>query len=156
LLVSSPEEIKIVKFPERDHEKYFAVFLVDTGTTSKTEGLVNTYLTNLKNNSYKKVIEDTLIPRNNQCIDSVLQGKTANFFNEVQNLSELQLEFFKEMIPFNFRPLWKYGIETHDFSLKLCGSGGGGFLLGFTTDLQKTEKYFAEHEKKLVPVFKNS
>ena len=34
------------------------------------------------------------------------------------------------------------GIEKKDYYLKLCGSGGGGFLIGLTTDLDKVQKLF--------------
>ena len=31
------------------------------------------------------------------------------------------------------------GIETNDYYLKLCGSAGGGYILGFTQDLDKAK-----------------
>jgi mevalonate kinase len=44
------------------------------------------------------------------------------------------------MIPLEFHDLWRKGIETNTYYLKLCGSGGGGFMLGFTEDYEATEK----------------
>ena len=44
------------------------------------------------------------------------------------------------MIPSEFHDLWRKGIETNTYYLKLCGSGGGGFMLGFTKDYEETEK----------------
>ncbi len=41
------------------------------------------------------------------------------------------------MIPETVKGIWKKGLETNMYYLKLCGSGGGGMLLGFTTDLEK-------------------
>ena len=36
------------------------------------------------------------------------------------------------MIPLSFQTLWQQGLDTALFSLKLCGAGGGGFILGCT------------------------
>ena len=32
--------------------------------------------------------------------------------------------------------LWQEGIDSNAYYLKLCGSGGGGFILGFTEDIE--------------------
>jgi mevalonate kinase len=39
------------------------------------------------------------------------------------------------MIPEQFHAIWQNGIDTNDYYLKLCGSGGG-YILGFTEDLE--------------------
>ena len=33
--------------------------------------------------------------------------------------------------------MWAKGIESNDYFLKLCGSGGGGYILGFSEDFEK-------------------
>ena len=48
------------------------------------------------------------------------------------------------MIPESFHQLWQKGIETNDYYLKLCGSGGGGFILGFTQDFEKALHWFTK------------
>ena len=54
------------------------------------------------------------------------------------------------MIPSEFHELWKKGIETNTYYLKLCGSGGGGFMLGFTKDYEATKKALKGHRLELV------
>ena len=45
------------------------------------------------------------------------------------------------MIPPAFREVWRTGIETGDYYLKLCGSGGwGGLYFGFHPRLRKGTK----------------
>jgi mevalonate kinase len=34
-----------------------------------------------------------------------------------------------------FHAIWQNGIDTNDYYLKLCGSGG--YILGFTEDLER-------------------
>jgi mevalonate kinase len=60
------------------------------------------------------------------------------------------LKNFHPMIPKNFHELWKKGIETNDYYLKLCGSGGGGFILGFTEDYQKAQESLKDYKLELV------
>jgi len=65
-------------------------------------------------------------------------------------LSKVVLKHFKPMIPDSFHHLWKQGIESNDYYLKLCGSGGGGYILGFTEDYQKTQKLLKDYKLELV------
>ena len=43
------------------------------------------------------------------------------------------------MIPKIYQKLWQEGIDSNAYYLKLCGSGGGGFILGFTEDIDKAK-----------------
>lgn len=128
-----------------------SIFLLDTGSASKTGGLVNLYHQRAKHNEFSEVLEKRIIPVNNKCIDSFLGGESHDFFENIRQLSELQLEYFRDMIPGDFRDVWKYGTDTGQFSLKLCGSGGGGFILGFTAGFQKTEEYFKSLAVSVLP-----
>jgi len=54
------------------------------------------------------------------------------------------------MIPIEIRELWKRGIENNSYYLKLCGSGGGGFVLGFTKNINKARKELIDYQLKIV------
>jgi len=54
------------------------------------------------------------------------------------------------MIPKTFHKLWEQGIATNDYYLKLCGSGGGGYILGFTKDYNKAKKVLKDYDLELV------
>jgi mevalonate kinase len=149
LLFSSPEKIEIVHFPGLNENKHFKIFLLDTEVTSKTGDLVSRFMKKSSTEAFGKILDQQLIPRNNKCIDLILNGETNKFFDEMRMLSRLQLEHFAEMIPDHFKPLWENGISTDKYLLKLCGSGGGGFILGFTLDYKNAEAYFLQQGKKL-------
>jgi len=72
---------------------------------------------------------------------------------KIELLSTLQLECFDGMISDKYREFWMEGLITGEYYLKLCGSGGGGFILGFTRDFTNTESYFRKNGVKLVQVF---
>ena len=54
------------------------------------------------------------------------------------------------MIPDQFQSIWKKGIESGDYYLKLCGSGGGGYILGFTRDYEKAKLQLKDYQLELV------
>ena len=64
------------------------------------------------------------------------------FLSTFFELSKKTFDNFQEMIPSDFKKLWTHGIENEDYYLKLCGSGGGGFLIGLTRDIDAIDQYF--------------
>ncbi len=54
------------------------------------------------------------------------------------------------MIPQGFHDLWKQGLDSEDYYLNLCGSGGGGFVMGFTRDYEKTRKLLNNFDPEVV------
>ena len=71
-------------------------------------------------------------------------------FGNVKNLSKVVLAHFKPMIPAAFHRVWEQGIQTNDFYLKLCGSGGGGYILGFTENYEKAKESLKDYKLELV------
>jgi mevalonate kinase len=49
--------------------------------------------------------------------------------------------------------LWKKGIETNAYYLKLCGSGGGGYMLGFTEDVVQAKNALKDYKLEVVYSF---
>jgi mevalonate kinase len=69
---------------------------------------------------------------------------------ELKKLSGLVLENFGPMIPSDFHNLWQKGIDTNAYYLKLCGSGGGGYILGFAPDLEQAQAELDPHRMDVV------
>jgi mevalonate kinase len=68
----------------------------------------------------------------------------------VKLLSKVVLDNFKPMIPKAFHKIWKNGIESNAYYLKLCGSGGGGYILGFTEDYDQAKVLLKDYKLELV------
>ena len=126
------------------HKGQGEMFLLDTGRPRRTEPLVSLFLEKCKGEQFIKGLDEKLIPATNSCIDYFLEGDYSKLKDHFARLSELQFEYFSEMIPKLFRPVWENGISSKKYSLKLCGAGGGGFILGFTENLADAKKELTE------------
>ncbi len=155
LLINSRENISITGIPRSKFENEGVIFLVDTGKIGKTGPLVNHFLEQMRFKEYETLFRTDYIPWVNQCISDILNGRMKSFFDALIKVSEFQLQHFGNMIPSGFIAPWKWGLDTGTFQLKLCGSGGGGFLLGFTTDYAASRKYFNNLEHEVIPVYKS-
>lgn len=122
--------IEFPKLPEQSEARTF--FLIDTEMPRKTAPLVELFLKKYQSEKFQKVIDDQLVKLNNQATDYFLADNTNLLFETVHHISKLQSDHFQEMIPEAFRILWKEGLNSDNFKLKLCGAGGGGFILGMT------------------------
>jgi mevalonate kinase len=156
LLIHSREDIAITGVPRSKFESEGVIFLVDTGKIGKTGPLVNHFLEQMRFKEYENLFRTDYIPWVNQCISDILSGNMRSFFESLIKVSAFQLKHFTNMIPENFMQAWKWGLDSGKFQLKLCGSGGGGFLLGFTNDYPAAKKYFAELQHDMIPVYKSA
>ncbi len=150
LLIKNKHEIAFAGMSGDLQFDSFSLFLIDTGVIGKTGPLVNQFFDQCRHHSFYSRFNDTLIPANNNCIQALVDGNTDELFKQLPLLSQFFYDHFAPMIPENFRPAWQHGLTTGDFYLKLCGSGGGGFLLGFTQNPTSTQAYFHTHH---TPVF---
>ncbi len=132
LLVKSTYDIQSVGIPRNKFEKGGAIFLVNTGKPGMTGPLVKQFFKRCSEENFKQLVDDELIPVNNACINALLGGEMKTFFKHLEQLSRFQLTHFKSTIPDGYEHVWEHGLQTHKYLIKLCGSGGGGFLLGFT------------------------
>jgi mevalonate kinase len=126
------------------------IFLINTKRSRKTEPLVNLFLEKCSNKSFNDICENELTPITNECIKNFLDGNIDNLYHDFKLLSKFQFENFKAMIPTLYRDEWQKGFESNQYYFKLCGAGGGGFLMGITSDFLSVKKILANHELRLI------
>jgi mevalonate kinase len=153
VLIESKTNLGTIDLPESLKEGKGAIFLIDTGMQGKTAPLVQLFLDKCKQNEFIDLCRQDFIPYNDNSIRAFLKGETKNLFNNLYFLSKFLLENLSPMVPKVFQGLWKTGLDTKAFYLKLCGSGGGGFLLGFTEDYDKAKKYLKDYSVKVIHRF---
>ncbi len=155
LLVHNDHYIEKVSVPHKNNNRDGAVFLLNSGYPGNTEPLVTGFLEKTKDSEYRQKLLNEIIPLNNTCINFLVKGDLESFFLSLKELSLWQLKYFTEMIPGKFNTIWKEGLDRNDYYLKLCGSGGGGFFLGFTGNYDHAEDIMKKKGFDIMPVFKN-
>jgi len=121
---------------------HYTLFLINTHSKGNTGALVNHFMENYHHPEFKARIDNDYIPITNQVIEAVIKSDFGSFDELIAMYSKFQLSHFEAMIPQSIRKYFERGINTDDFYLKLCGSGGGGHILGIARDRLKAESYF--------------
>jgi mevalonate kinase len=150
ILINSKDNIESTSIPSQNPEGKGAVFLLDSGIIGQTAPMVQIFMEQMKNNGFRKMIKDQFIKHTDACVEDFVSGDVKSLFSNIKQLSHVVLDNFKPMIPAQFHKLWKHGIDTNDYYLKLCGSGGGGYILGFTEDLEKAKTSLKGHKLEVV------
>ena len=153
ILINSHDHIEPTGIPSQIPNGKGAVFLLDSGMIGETAPMVRIFMENMKNEAFQKMLKEEFIKYTDACIDDFLKGRFKSLFANIKSLSGIVLNHFKPMIPKEFHTLWKQGIDTGDYFLKLCGSGGGGYILGFTEDLEKAKRALGNHKLEVVYQF---
>lgn len=149
ILINSKTNIEPAGIPSQKEGKG-AVFLLDSEMIGETEPMVNIFMNKMKNEGFRKMLDEEFVTYTNACIDDFLRGNVKSLFGNVKQLSKIVLKNFKPMIPVAFHKVWEHGINTNDYYLKLCGSGGGGYILGFTEDYEKAKEKLQDYKLELV------
>ncbi len=150
ILINSKDDIEPAGIPSQTPDGKGAVFLLDSGIVGETAPMINIFMENMKKEGFRNMLKTQFVKHTDACIDDFLKGDVKSLFGNVKQLSKTVLRNFKPMIPASFHELWQQGLESNDYYLKLCGSGGGGYILGFTEDIDKARKALAGHKVEVV------
>jgi len=153
ILINSKDNIEPTGIPSQSTEGKGAVFLIDSGIVGETAPMVSIFMENLKEEGFRKMLKSQFIKHTDACVENFLHGDMKSLFANTKKLSKVVLNNFKPMIPEQFHQVWQKGIDTNDYYLKLCGSGGGGYILGFTQDLEKAKNSLKDYKLEVVYQF---
>jgi mevalonate kinase len=156
LLLKDLNHIEPVGLPRYDQQRSDAIFLINSGKPGKTAPLVEYFMTQYqKKEDFHDFVKNELTPINNACISNQINNEKNEFYRNLKNLSRIQKKYLAPMVPASVHSIWDQGIDSDDFYLKLCGSGGGGFILGFTQDLSKTMRIMEQNDLEIIPVYQD-
>lgn len=153
ILINSKDNIEATGIPSQSAEGKCAVFLLDSGIVGETAPMVNIFMENLKDQGFRTMLKNQFVKYTDLCVENFLGGDKKSLFTNTKKLSTVVLNNFKPMIPEQFHGIWQKGIDTNDYYLKLCGSGGGGYILGFTEDLEKAKESLKDYTLEVVYQF---
>ncbi len=126
-------------------KKDIHICLIDTKIKSNTKPLVNHFKAQRENPEFLNRFQSEYVPCVTSCIDSMITGNKELFFYSLKQLTKGQLEFLRPMVTDNTLNLFTADYDFN-FGVKISGSGGGGYVLGFTDDVEQASKLLNDYE----------
>ncbi len=145
ILIKSKNDIETTSIPKQKENGNKGFFLIDSGVSSNTRILVNKFLESIKNNEFEQLFQNEFVEFTNSCVDDFLNSNFNSLEKNIKKLSEFTYYNLKNMIPNHIESTWKEGLKSKDYFLKLCGSGGGGYIIGFSFDLLKANNQLKDY-----------
>ena len=139
----TPKQVQILS--DDFLQKGINICLIDTKIKSNTKPLVEHFKKQRLDPSFGNRFQKEYTPQVKSCIDSMIQGDKDLFFKSLNLLTKGQLEFLRPMITNNTLDLFTTDYDFH-FGVKISGSGGGGYVLGFTDDLEKASNLLSDFD----------
>lgn len=122
-VIHSSNQTEVVE--DLDHPFISNLFLLDSGANRSSKTMITTFLKNPPDDA--DILH--LVEINNAIVHSLVYGMGESIEDEIKELSEIQYRSFAHMIVPSVKELWREGLDTNQYSMKLCGAGGGGFYL---------------------------
>ena len=139
----TPKNVEILK--EDFLNKDIRICLIDTKIKSNTKPLVNHFKAQREDPEFLNRFQAEYLPYVKACIEAMVSGDKDLFFKVLKQLSKGQLEFLRPMISENTLDLFTTDFDFN-FGVKISGSGGGGYVLGFTDDVEKAADLLTNFE----------
>lgn len=123
------------------------LFLLDTGQARSTAPLVQQFRDQLATDAvFRTAVEQQWLPTSKQLIAAFLGQSDESLKTIFRRLSRWQGKHLKPFIPTGLQHRW----QSEHYALKLCGAGGGGFMLGLSDALERSREELAPYE--LIPL----
>lgn len=149
-LLFHKRDIKQVDLPMFNPKGKNVIFLLDSGVKRNTHELVRQYKAKCQDPKVKRILVDELSQYSKNCIDSLIQNDTDSFYDNLKGLIKIQLDQMDYLIPDSLHDKVQKGVNSEKYYLKICGSGGGGYMLGFTKDWKSTSKVLEDHKLEII------
>lgn len=150
LLYKSVNDIETTVLPEKVATGQNVIFLLNTQIPRNTSDLMQKFDHLRSDSRFQSRLKSDLVRYNNEAIENFLKNDSTRLHESLYNISHFQLEEMHEFIPETLHETVEYGLSSGDYSLKLCGAGGGGFMLGFTQNWEKTRESLQGHDVKVI------
>ena len=145
LWIENKQEVRFFETPNWLSEAP-VIFLLDTQLPRHTGPLVEWFLEKSRQAEFLRRLELDLLPAHDAMLQAWEFGDHKPFWSFLEKVSAFQLEFMHPMIPDNFRATWADCISEREVLLKICGAGGGGFILGFAQNKKAAVEQLNSHK----------
>jgi mevalonate kinase len=110
------------------------VWLIDSELPRQTGPLVTWFMEHSTQPDFGAILSEQILPAHEAMLAGWLHADVDAFWDNIHKISRLQYEYMPPMIPANpaLRLVWEKSFDLPDVALKICGAGGGGYVLGFS------------------------
>ncbi len=110
-----------------------SIQLIDSGIKADTGNQMDYFINKISDDTFLKTFNKEYIPEVNNSIAKLIYGDFG-FFNSIEKVSAFQHQHLKELFSGMIQELGLKGFKSKDYFIKLCGSGGGGYVLIFNSE----------------------
>ncbi|MNJ85245.1 hypothetical protein D3C87_27120 [compost metagenome] len=146
LLLKANKEIVKVDIPVYNENGKNVLFLLNTRIARNSEKLIKQFNSACEKEDFQQKLETKLIEYTNAGITNFLKGDTENFYLNLEKLVKFQLDEMHYLIPEKYQSIVKQGLDTKEYYLKICGAGGGGYMIGFTQNWEETQQLLKDED----------
>jgi len=107
------------------------ISLFNTAIERKASTQIEMFTNKIKTDDFSELIREKYLPLVDSTIEALILNNKEDFYLHLTALSEFQLENFVFAIPESMHEKWREGLNSGKEIYKLCGAGGGGFMLCF-------------------------
>lgn len=150
ILYKSADDVSPVKIPAKKEEGENVIFLVNTGIERQTSIMMSQFKRMSSDASFKNKVQSQLVNYTNNSLQSFLNENPQQLYLNLEKLVKFQLEEMNFFIPADFQKEISGGLNNGDYFLKLCGAGGGGFMLGFTQNWNTAREKLAAFKPEVI------
>ena len=139
----TPKNVEILKhdFLKKD----IHICLIDSKIKSNTKPLVEHFKRQRENPEFLNHFQKEYAPYVKKTMNALIWNDKVVFFKSLKQLTKGQLEFLRPMITDNTLDLFTKDYDFN-FGVKISGSGGGGYVLGFTDNVEKATDLLEDFE----------
>jgi len=145
-LLVAPKSIRKLDDLTLDYGDEKALFLMNTHIHRSTEPLVKQYQAYVKEEKKLESVKTEYIPQVDRAISALIDHDFTTLTSAFEAISGYQYAYLDFLIDEGSKDIWKEGLASDYFKVKICGAGGGGFLLGITSDLDQLISNYSDRE----------
>ncbi len=152
ILMEGKGLLSVTSIPQGNPAGMGAVFLLDTKIPRHTGPFVQIFLKQSEDEDFSERCRKELIPWNERAIEAFRENHWSDLISCFEKIGNFQYQYFNKMIPEKFQHIWRESLMSNTHKLKICGAGGGGFILGITNDWNKTQDQLGQYS--LLPILR--
>lgn len=145
-LLVGPKSIRKLDGLSLDYGTNGVLFLMNTHVHRSTGPLVQLYQEHISQPDHLTSIQKEYVPLVDQAIKALIKHDFEKLYSAFESISGYQYAYLDFLIDEGSKRIWKEGLASDYFKVKICGAGGGGYLLGVTSDLDRMIQSYPERE----------